>query len=269
MTTKSSPEKTHGGDNGPSCVVCNAEQMKEHYRTLLARRYSWIYGGFEEKAAENAELFASLGVAPSHDAHDAHDGIAIDLGCGSGFQAIPLARAGFRVRAVDLSHELLDELKTHAAGLPIEIYEQDLSGFMSSFNERAELIVCMGDTLTHLESPGKVDDLIRVCAEKTGPGGTLILSFRDYTVPLIGDDRFIHVRSDDNTIFTCFVEYSDGYAEVYDLLHERNSGEWTRTVSHYRKLRLSPDMIEKAMSGYGYSVGRTLSRGMITLTGKI
>jgi SAM-dependent methyltransferase len=263
MATKSSPGKTHGGENGPSCVVCNAEQMKEHYRILLARRYSWIYGGFEEKAAENAELFASLGVAP------AHSGTAIDLGCGSGFQAVPLARAGFRVHAVDLSHELLDELATHTAGLPIEIHEQDLSGFMSSFNGRAELIVCMGDTLPHLESPEKVIDLIRMCAGKTEPGGTLILAFRDYTVPLIGDDRFIHVRSDDNTIFTCFVEYFNGYAEVYDLLHEKNGGKWTRTISHYRKLRLSADMIEKTMHENGYSAERTLAHGMITLTGKI
>jgi SAM-dependent methyltransferase len=263
MITRSSPGKTHGGESGPSCVVCNAEQMKEHYHILLARRYSWIYGGFEEKATEHAELFASLGVKPIQ------SGIAIDLGSGSGFQAVPLARAGFHVHAVDLSHELLDELATHAAGLPIDTHEQDLAGFMSSFDGKADLIVCMGDTLTHLESPARVHDLIRMCAEKTEPGGMLILSFRDYTIPLAGDDRFIHVRSDDNTIFTCFVEYFDGYVEVYDLLHERNDSEWIRTISHYRKLRLSIDMIEKTMRENGYSTERDFARGMITLTGKI
>lgn len=244
-----------------SSVICDRERMKDHYRNLLSRRYTWIYGGFDAKSEESAALFSALGVTKS-------DGVAaIDLGAGSGFQSVPLARLGYAVTAVDLSRDLLDEIPSHSGGLHVNTVESDLADFLRATDVRAGIIVCMGDTLTHLESMSRVRELIALSAAHLRPGGKLILTFRDYERPLEGASRFIPVRSDENAVFTCFTEYFPGYLDVYDILHERNGSSWTQHVSSYRKLRLPRIDVESWMRSAGLTVSGGIERGMITLCG--
>ena len=75
-----------------------------------------------------------------------------DLGCGPGFQSLALARMGYRVLAIDLSEQLLAELTRSAADLPIQTIHDDLLHFERHLDLSPSLIVCMGDTITHLDS---------------------------------------------------------------------------------------------------------------------
>lgn len=244
-----------------SSPICDRERMTDHYRNLLSRRYTWIYGGFTVKSEESAALFSSLGVAKSD------GGVAFDLGAGPGFQSVPLARLGYAVTAVDLSRELLGEIPSHADGLHIDTVESDLVDFLRATGVSAEIIVCMGDTLAHLESVSRVRELVALSAGHLLPGGRFILTFRDYERPLEGASRFIHVRSDENAVFTCFVEYFDGYLDVYDILHELQGSSWTQNVSSYRKLRLPRAEVESMMRDAGLDVTGSVRSGMITLIG--
>ena len=72
--------------------------VKAHYDNLLAPYYSWIFGGLESKLEENRNFFRGHGIQP------VLSGVAMDLGAGCGFQSIPLAEAGFKVTAIDISH---------------------------------------------------------------------------------------------------------------------------------------------------------------------
>jgi len=108
-------------------------------------------------------------------------GPAIDLGCGPGFQTIALAELGFApVIAVDTSKELLAELRTRSGSYAIEIREGDLASPESiGATPDASVVVCMGDTLTHLPTRAAVQDLFRVVFGKLAPGGLFVLTYRD------------------------------------------------------------------------------------------
>ena len=133
--------------------------VKNHYENHLHEYYSWIYGGLENKIFENLNFFKENNINPESSK------TAIDLGAGSGFQSIPLAKLGFHVIAIDFSKKLLEELKQNSAELDIEIFENDLLDFKPYSNYKPELIVCMGDTLTHLDDLGGVKKLIENCHE--------------------------------------------------------------------------------------------------------
>jgi 2-polyprenyl-3-methyl-5-hydroxy-6-metoxy-1,4-benzoquinol methylase len=79
---------------------------KDHYDQQLASIYSWMAGTPESAIQRNQDLLHQLGV-------DSLQGLAIDLGAGSGFQSIPLAESGFSVIAVDFCEALLSELCDH------------------------------------------------------------------------------------------------------------------------------------------------------------
>ncbi|MEQ9563217.1 MAG: class I SAM-dependent methyltransferase, partial [Woeseiaceae bacterium] len=150
-------------------------EVRKHYDELLGPVYSWIVGDFETAYKKSAALFADLDIKPRQNA------AAVDLGCGSGSQALALADAGFRVTAIDFCEQLLTELKLHAGEQSIRAINDDILNFPHHLEEPPELVVCMGDTLVHLPSEQAVDDLLSRIAKQLLPGGTFIASMRDYS----------------------------------------------------------------------------------------
>ena len=222
--------------------------VADHYKTHLAPVYLWMAGGFDAAVSRGeAEIEATCPNLSS--------GItAVDLGAGFGMHTIPLARRGCSVVAVDTSFILLEELREHAEALPVRVVEDDLLSFQRHLNSKANLVLCMGDTLTHLPELASVEKLFSHAAESLHSGGTFITTFRDYTSPIVGQGRFIPVKSDTNHILTCFLEYESDYVNVHDVLHERNGSTWQLRVSAYRKLRLSPEWVSAALQASGFSV---------------
>ena len=60
--------------------------VDQHYEHLLAQHYSWMFGvSFEERVNEQ-KAFLSHALEPLESAPE--DTLAVDLGCGPGFQTI-------------------------------------------------------------------------------------------------------------------------------------------------------------------------------------
>jgi len=216
--------------------------VAEHYASHLAPIYLWMAGGMDAAlSAGSTDLAAFMPGA----------GLAVDLGAGFGMHSIPLARGGYRVVAVDNSAALLGTLRDHSAGLPIRTLESNLLNFRKLIAEPAELVICMGDTLTHLQTLSDLEQLCDGVAQSLAPTGRFVATFRDYSSSVTGELRFIPVRSDADRILTCFLEESGDHMDVHDIIHERDGAQWKLKVSSYRKLRLAPSVVEKALRTRG------------------
>jgi 2-polyprenyl-3-methyl-5-hydroxy-6-metoxy-1,4-benzoquinol methylase len=238
--------------------------VAEHYARHLGPIYVWMAGGAEAALqAGAAEIEAlNLPLAPG--------GVVLDLGAGFGTHSIPLARRGARVTAIDTSAELLRALGELAGDLSIRAINDDLSAFQRHITEQPSAILCMGHTITHLPDRNAVDRLIESAAAELPPGGVFVITFRDYSAPLIGDQRFIPVRSDDTRILMCFLEYESEAVRVHDILHQRTAEGWRARVSHYRKLRLSPEQLLSRLESSGFTVRReTGTNGMVRLVARM
>ena len=107
-------------------------------------------------------------------------------------------------------------------------------------------------------------DIARVLAS----GGRLVITYRDLTRPLCGTDRFIPVRSTEDRLLTCFLEYLDqDTVIVHDLLHTRSGGSWVLQASSYPKLRISPGWLGDRCHAVNLKIqhGGTGPRGMHTV----
>ena len=89
--------------------------------------------------------------------------------------------------------------------------------------------------------------LLRDVHRVLAPGGRFVIAFRDFTNELGGDARFIPVRGDERTVFSCFLEYEGDHVRVYDVIHSarRRRQRWEMSVSVYKKLRIGPIGCEK------------------------
>lgn len=188
----------------------------------------------------------------------------------TGCRQSPLAERRFYVLAVDTCQRLLDVLVARALDLPIETLCADIVECWVENQDPAGVVVCMGDTLTHLGSQREVSELLDHVASTLAPGGLFITTFRNYVgQPLEGDQRFIAVRADDDRILTCYLEYLEDHVRVHDIVHVRAGHEWQRTVSSYDKLRLDPDWLamESERRGLKIIIDRA-ARGMVTLAAR-
>jgi 2-polyprenyl-3-methyl-5-hydroxy-6-metoxy-1,4-benzoquinol methylase len=237
--------------------------VTEHYATHLAPVYVWMAGGAEAALQAGAAEIEALNLPA------APKSVVIDLGAGFGMHSIPLARRGARVTAIDISAELLHTLTELGGTLPITAIKDDLLAFPNHIAEAPAAILCMGDTITHLPDIAGVESLIERAAAALLRGGVFVMSFRDYSVPLIADQRFIPVRNDNTRILTCFLEYEPEAVVVHDILHERRTNGWQTRVSHYRKLRLAPERLIASLRSHGFDVRREAGmRGMVRLVAR-
>jgi SAM-dependent methyltransferase len=238
--------------------------VSEHYEKVLSPVYAWMVGGVEAALAAGAAEIEALDLRLPAGAQ------VVDLGAGFGMHSIPLARAGARVTAIDNSQQLLAELAHHAGGLGIRVVQDDLLSFRAHVTGKADAILCMGDTLTHLPEHTNVDYLIQEVADLLAPEGKFVLSFRDYSVPLADEQRFIPVRADERRILTCFLDYDQDTVSVYDILYERAGDAWETRISSYRKLRIAPDHVIGSLESLGFKARREAgTRGMVRIVAEL
>jgi 2-polyprenyl-3-methyl-5-hydroxy-6-metoxy-1,4-benzoquinol methylase len=237
--------------------------VKEHYNNHLGNFYSWLTGDFDK----NKNSFKAFLVDNNIKPYDLK--FAIDLGAGNGIQTIALAELGFKVKAIDFNDQLIAELKSRIGNSTIEVFNDDIKLISKYSKPQPELIVCCGDTLTHLDSITEIQKIIQDSFDILATNGRLILSFRDYSTELVDTNRFIPVKSDSQRILTCFIEYFVDKLRVTDLLHEFENDKWVQKVSSYYKTRINRDLVLGFLKDSGFKISLdNVANRMITIIGQ-
>ncbi len=235
--------------------------VKKHYDDHLGNFYSWMVPDFDLAVDQFYQLLVTHGIKSDTSA------TAVDLGAGHGIQTVALSKAGYHVIAVDFNRQLLLELEERTKGLAVDIVEEDLRDVRRIVNGKdVEVIVCCGDTIAHLRNMMEIQVLISEMFRALIPGGRAVLSFRDYSTPVAEDARFIPVKSDENRILTCVLDYHVDSVRVTDLLYERQGSTWVQKVSSYTKVRTRAVDVEEILAAVGFRVVYNgVNNRMITL----
>lgn len=95
---------------------------------------------------------------------------ALDVGCGAGLLAEPLARLGAKVTGIDAAPELIAVARDHAAaqGLAIDYRAGDVQALEGQF----DLVTSM-EVIEHVADPAA---FLKALAARLAPGGLLVLS---------------------------------------------------------------------------------------------
>jgi SAM-dependent methyltransferase len=121
---------------------------------------------FERASAEIDALVALTGV---------RSGRALDLCCGPGRHAVPLAQHGFSVTGVDLSRWLLDEARRRAetAGVSVEWVAQDMREFVRP--GAYDLVINLFTSFGYFAH--EADDMraLKNMVESLNDGGTMVI----------------------------------------------------------------------------------------------
>jgi 2-polyprenyl-6-hydroxyphenyl methylase / 3-demethylubiquinone-9 3-methyltransferase len=100
---------------------------------------------------------------------------ALDVGCGAGLLAEPLARLGAKVMGVDASSELIAAAREHAEAMGVEVGYR--AADVLEIEGRFDLVTCM-EVIEHVAEPAA---FVGALAKRLAPGGLLILSTPNQT----------------------------------------------------------------------------------------
>jgi 2-polyprenyl-6-hydroxyphenyl methylase/3-demethylubiquinone-9 3-methyltransferase len=95
---------------------------------------------------------------------------ALDVGCGAGLLAEPLARMGAKVTGLDAAPELIAVAREHAAGQGLEIDYR--AGELEELEGLFDLITCM-EVIEHVADPAA---FVKALARRLAPDGLLVMS---------------------------------------------------------------------------------------------
>jgi SAM-dependent methyltransferase len=195
----------------------------------------------------------------------------LDLGAGFGAHTRPLAFADKQVTAVDFDSILMGELRSQlgSRGDSATLHQAEILEFLHSAEGQSwDVILCTGDTMTHLPDAQAVRSLLSLAAQRLARGGLIAIEYRDSTnFSASGSSRFIEVARDSSRIMHCLLEPVDPeHLRVTDIVTEVAPEGLKTSISNYHKLRIAPSELETWAENLGLRLeGKETRRGMTTL----
>lgn len=235
-------------------------------RTYLdGRHYDLAYSSFTE------DIDFWVGQAKRY------GGPVLEVACGTGRVAIPLAREGFEVTGLDLAESMLEraQVNSEAEGLDIRWVQSDMRDF--SLGTTYPLIICPYQSMSRLLFVEDMERCLAAVREHLEVGGRFIMEVYNPSLEILSrseDERspFLEYEHPDGD-GTVRVEFSSRYDQATQVLHltlhysiPGVSGEPTEHVSNRMYFPQELDALLKyngfeVMEKYGDFEGKGFESG--------
>lgn len=132
---------------------------------------------------------------------------AVDMGCGTGVHAVALAQLGLDVTGLDISAGMLEKARAHArdAGAAVEFLEGDFLAAVPRIP--ADLLLCLGNSLPHLESRAALTAVLAHWRSLLGDEGRAVIQLLNYARVLDSGERIVNIRRDGEATIVRFYDF--------------------------------------------------------------
>ena len=209
----------------------------------LADQYHLIFENWERSMQRQAVVLSSI---LQRNCGLTTTASILDCACGIGTQSLGLARLGFQVSGCDLSPRAIERARVEASrrNLNIQFLVANLLDLKCLANSQFDAVICMDNSLPHLESPEQLLQAAKQIRSRLRPGGFLMASLRDYDrlleqKPTVEGPSFYSDNGQRRIVFQIW-EWLDDRRYVFHLYITRQlEKEWQtfHAAGLYRALR--------------------------------
>jgi glycine/sarcosine N-methyltransferase len=173
----------------------------------------------------------------------------LDAACGTGMHAIALARLGFEVTGADLSAGMIERagVNAEAADTHVQFNQAGFGELRCTFGGQGfDAVLCLGNSLPHLLTPGQLSAALADFADCLKPGGMLLIQNRNFDAVMKKRERWMEPQTaregQDEWLFLRFYDYETDGSISFNVvtLHREGISAWTQSVmaTHLRPLIL-------------------------------
>ena len=185
----------------------------------------------------------------------------LDVGCGSGWQSLELARRGSRVVAVDPAAPFLAPLRSTARRerLAVDVRRGEALGLPLRPGESFDLALATFDVLNHLRGHEELAPALAGIAKALRPGGHLLFDLNTpETVEAFPDHhRVTHLHGGGLSAERGSYDATTGIGTVtrdWFLPEDGAPGRFRRRREHYREIAWTRAEVRRALRSAGLSV---------------
>jgi len=179
---------------------------------------------------------------------------ALDVGCGTGLYLIPLKRKKFDIEGLDLSINMLKEVRKKSK--TIKLHKKDMSNF--KINKKYDAIICLSSTLIILPNFKIIKKTIKNLYKHLSPGGILILDLPNH-LKEIKEKNNLKEHESHNTpkgkLNFTFLSYKKGnkwIEEWYGVTKRKN--KVLKFKDTWEELIYSPKELESSLKKAGFNI---------------
>jgi len=146
----------------------------------------------------------------------------LDIGCATGELALALSKEGHHVVGIDLDEKMiaLAREKAKKQGLKTEFFIKDMTKIGEDFSPGSfDAVLCFGNTLVHLGSPGKIKEVFIGIHKVLKSGGILMVQVVNYDRILSGGIKELPLLENENFIFRREYRYHEADHRIHFLTH--------------------------------------------------
>ena len=117
-----------------------------------------------------------------------YGGPILELACGTGRVAVPIAKQGHEVTGLDLSGSMLEQARVNSTreGLDIQWVQADMRRFQ--IGQRFPLIICPSQSISRLLTVDDLEECLSRVREHLAPGGRFIFGVYNPSLEILGRD---------------------------------------------------------------------------------
>jgi len=189
----------------------------------------------------------------------------VELGCGTGNVAIPLAEQGVRVIAMDISADMLSVAQHKAANRPrgygtgasgsVHFMQQDMRDW--ALDEPADCVISYCDSINYLTEPDEVEQVFRQTYAGLKPGGLFlfdVLPPRQLKRYAEGQPYYLNA---DDIAYLWTMEYDDAIHrirhELTIFVQDENSGLYRRIDEIHVQRAYAEDWVVSRLERCGFA----------------
>jgi len=185
----------------------------------------------------------------------------LDCSCGIGTQAIGLALQGHRVHATDLSKVSIDCARQEAEKLGVEMSfgVADYRNLEAAVSDTFDVVLSCDNSISHCLDDADLAAALASMKGRLNPGGTLLLSVRDYDALIADKPRFnsqhVQDRDDGRRIVFQLWDWEDcgRRYRVHQFLIRQEDGDYRINHFETRLRALQRDELLSAVRAAGYA----------------
>jgi SAM-dependent methyltransferase len=178
-----------------------------------------------------------------------HDGLVVEIGCGSGLLTSYLADAGLRVLATDASDAMLNLARTYVPAA-FEIRRLRLPG---DSIPPADAIVGVGHALNYLDEESQVEAALMAMATALRPGGVMAIDLCDLAWGSVREHQPPSIwRTEDWVLMTEFsLPEPSRYVRLMTTFVRQDGDMWRRDDERHDNVLIETSKVPALLARHG------------------
>ena len=178
----------------------------------------------------------------------------LDIGCATGELSYQLAQGGAKVVGMDLNADLLIQARKKEVPGHLSFREGNMLHLKTDFAKaQFDGVVCLGNTLVHLNSHAEIRQTLEGMRYVLKPGGQLVLQILNYDHILENRVNALPKIESDAVVFNRYYDFEPD-AERIQFRTELNIKSTGRSIENTTSLlALKSDSLKKALQQSGFT----------------